>query len=483
MSGLAHPPLVRRRRSNELRKAMLEKHRDALTSTYVTSEWLDELAQLPVAPTLLISSAEVPGEVLRLATKYLKARYYSSQTLSADAALAAFSGEENSNGCLPQLGKFVPHPHTSQGLGVVGKAYRALESSGFNVYKLQVKKGATRPTEQPLCDLYDSVALAKAVKHAVELELRKLETDPAAQFSSPKSHFENIGACANKGRRISMEDKHVIIEDLNAYLGLEDAHYPSQAFFAVYDGHGGVEAAEYTRTHLHANIALSPLFKSDPERAIVEGFSITDKNFLRWAEWDGIVSGCTCVVSLMRGSTLHTAWLGDSQAILSRRGMSTLTLCQPHKPERADERARIEGLGGVVVWHGAWRVNGVLSVARAIGDRQLKKYVVSDCDIISTTLTGDERFLCLACDGLWDVMDSRGIVEFVDRHVEEGKENGTVAQGLVKHALELGSGDNISIIVVFFKNSNVQSVVAASSDTFSPPNWPVSPGEEATREN
>lgn len=32
-----------------------------------------------------------------------------------------------------------------------------------------------------------------------------------------------------------------------------------------------------------------------------------------------------------------------------------------------DEKKRIEALGGCVVWFGAWRVNGSLSVSRAIG--------------------------------------------------------------------------------------------------------------------
>lgn len=41
-----------------------------------------------------------------------------------------------------------------------------------------------------------------------------------------------------------------------------------------------------------------------------------------------------------------------------------------------------------MVWYGAWRVNGVLSVARAIGDNQLKRYVTSECDVSMTKLVG-----------------------------------------------------------------------------------------------
>ena len=48
-------------------------------------------------------------------------------------------------------------------------------------------------------------------------------------------------------------------------------------------------------------------------------------------------------------------------------------LSEDHKPNRQDERARIEDAGGVVVWAGTWRVGGVLAVSRAFGDRLLKK--------------------------------------------------------------------------------------------------------------
>ena len=54
--------------------------------------------------------------------------------------------------------------------------------------------------------------------------------------------------------------------------------------------------------------------------------------------WDAIVlqnlrSGTTCVTMLMRGSTLHISWLGDSQAILVKNG-KVVNIMEPHKPER-----------------------------------------------------------------------------------------------------------------------------------------------------
>ena len=77
-------------------------------------------------------------------------------------------------------------------------------------------------------------------------------------------------------------------------------------------------------------------------------------------------SGTTAVVSLIRGKTLYAAWLGDSQAVLVRSGQA-VDIVAPHKPNRVDEKKRIEALGGSVIYWGTWRVNGQLAVSRAIG--------------------------------------------------------------------------------------------------------------------
>ena len=53
-----------------------------------------------------------------------------------------------------------------------------------------------------------------------------------------------------------------------------------------------------------------------------------------------------------------------------------------------DERQRIEDLGGCVVWFGAWRVNGSLSVSRAIGDAEHKPYISGEPDVMEYALEG-----------------------------------------------------------------------------------------------
>lgn len=51
---------------------------------------------------------------------------------------------------------------------------------------------------------------------------------------------------------------------------------------------------------------------------------------------------------------------------------------------------------------GAWRVHGVLSVSRSIGDAHLKDWVLAEPDTKILCLTSDMEYLVLASDGLWE---------------------------------------------------------------------------------
>ena len=59
---------------------------------------------------------------------------------------------------------------------------------------------------------------------------------------------------------------------------------PGHAYFAVFDGHAGVEAATYAKCHLLCNIVRRPLFTKDIAKAVGEGIIMTDKNFCTKAE-------------------------------------------------------------------------------------------------------------------------------------------------------------------------------------------------------
>ncbi|KAK8732938.1 hypothetical protein OTU49_006672 [Cherax quadricarinatus] len=162
--------------------------------------------------------------------------------------------------------------------------------------------------------------------------------------------------------------------------------------------------------------------------------------------------GTTAVVALVREKRLVVAWLGDSQALLVRR-RHPLRMVEPHKPELPLERERVEEMGGCVInIQGTWRVLGQLAVSRAIGDREYKPYVSSECDIKSLEIEGDEDFLILACDGLWDTLTPEAAVNVVYAYLthNDGDTEG-VGRCLVEAARNKGSEDNITAVVVFLR--------------------------------
>ncbi|XP_071543855.1 uncharacterized protein [Panulirus ornatus] len=162
--------------------------------------------------------------------------------------------------------------------------------------------------------------------------------------------------------------------------------------------------------------------------------------------------GTTAVVALVREKRLVVAWLGDSQALLVRL-RSPVKMVEPHRPELPVEKDRVEELGGCVInIQGTWRVLGQLAVSRAIGDREYKPYVSSECDIKSLEIEGDEDFLILACDGLWDTLSPEAAVNVVYAYLthNDGDTDG-VGRCLVEAARNTGSEDNITAVVVFLR--------------------------------
>lgn len=58
--------------------------------------------------------------------------------------------------------------------------------------------------------------------------------------------------------------------------------------------------------------------------------------------------------------------------------------------------------GYVDCCRGVWRIQGSLAVSRAIGDRQLKQWVIAEPETTILRIDPECEFLVLASDGLWD---------------------------------------------------------------------------------
>jgi protein phosphatase 1L len=256
----------------------------------------------------------------------------------------------------------------------------------------------------------------------------------------------SYGFSSLRGKRASMEDfyeaKISKIDD--QVIGL----------FGVFDGHGGSRAAEYVKKYLFDNLLKHPRFVDDTKLAIVESYQQTDQDYLKTEINQNRDAGSTASTAVLVGDRLLVANVGDSRAVICRGG-EAFALSSDHKPNRADERQRIEDAGGVVMWVGTWRVGGVLAVSRAFGDRLLKQYVVAEPEIQEDTIEEGVDFLILASDGLWDVVTNQEAVSMV-LSIEDAQD---AAKVLGDEAYRRGSADNITCLIVRFNHD--QSSVCA----------------------
>ena len=93
------------------------------------------------------------------------------------------------------------------------------------------------------------------------------------------------GLSAMQGWRISMEDAHAAILDLQPEDSGKSRNTspPEQrlAYFGVYDGHGGEKVAQFAGENIHKIIAKQDAFKKgDIEQALKDGFLATDRAIL-----------------------------------------------------------------------------------------------------------------------------------------------------------------------------------------------------------
>jgi len=143
---------------------------------------------------------------------------------------------------------------------------------------------------------------------------------------------------------------------------------------------------------------------------------------------------------------LYCANAGDARGVLCRGG-NAVRLTYDHKGSDKQEAKRITDAGGFVM---SGRVNGVLAVTRSLGDSSMKEFVVGAPYTTETELCDEDEFLILACDGLWDVTSDQAAVDLI-RDVEDAQ---VASQMLLKDALANHTSDNVTVLVVRFKNAS-----------------------------
>jgi serine/threonine protein phosphatase PrpC len=227
--------------------------------------------------------------------------------------------------------------------------------------------------------------------------------------------------------------------------------------YGVFDGHAGKGSAQT------AQKCLLPMIKANlqdeqrpPIQAVARAFLQCDEAMPP----DG--SGCTACVAVVERLTgrLWVANAGDSRCVLARDGKA-VPLSLDHKPGYAFEQYRLDTQGGSYKLYpgNVWRVvywkpdcHMALSVCRALGDNHYNDHgdiISAKPQVAQEQLTPADRFLVIACDGLWDVLTNQEVVDFVAVRLAQGLTYPKIAAELAQHAIAVKrSEDNVTVLVI-----------------------------------
>ncbi|KAL6985336.1 protein-serine,threonine phosphatase [Sarracenia purpurea var. burkii] len=304
----------------------------------------------------------------------------------------------------------------------------------------------------------------------VKTKLSSISVETNLSIEDSECEFIPIlrsGAWADVGFRSSMEDVYVCADNFMRDYGVQNFSEEPNAFYGVFDGHGGKHAADFACYHLPRFIVEDVDFPKEIERAVASAFLQTDTAFAEACSLDAaLASGTTALAALVVGSLLIVANAGDCRAVLCRRGKA-IEMSKDHKPGCSQERKRIEASGGYV-YDGY--LNGQLNVARALGDWHMEGLkgssggpLSAEPELMTTRLTEDDEFIIIGCDGIWDVFMSQNAVDFARRRLQEHNDPVICSKDLVEEALKRKSGDNLAVVVVCFQPQPPPNLVAPRS--------------------
>jgi protein phosphatase 2C family protein 2/3 len=221
----------------------------------------------------------------------------------------------------------------------------------------------------------------------------------------------NASVATDLGKRGLMEDYHKVVQDLKIS---EDVHC---SFFGVYDGHGGEYCAKFMsenlheiiKKHLETQVLKAERFNAAVSTALRNAFGDADLTFKTQRPDCCKYSGSTVVTCVVIGSKIFCANIGDSRAVISKKGVA-YNLSVDHKASLPREEQRIREAGGEVK---CGRAMGKLAISRAMGDFLYKEkpILISEPEIRVWDINPNEdEFIVMGSDGVFDKLSSKDVV-------------------------------------------------------------------------
>jgi serine/threonine protein phosphatase PrpC len=237
-----------------------------------------------------------------------------------------------------------------------------------------------------------------------------------------------ISSTAIQGLREYMEDTVLIKECGN------------QTLLCVFDGHGGSEVANMCKDLFASIFSHNTLIRN-----IRAAFKNTYKT-LDLQTFKTPTCGAVAASVLIDKDTIWVANCGDTEVMgITLDFRSCQMLSKRHKV--IDEVNRLTGICDITKSHpqDTFRINHTLNVARAIGDHH-QKAVICTPDV-SHYKINKYKYIILASDGLWDVLNANDVKNIVEEYSKKGYDLKSICDILVEESLLKRSTDNISVVI------------------------------------
>jgi serine/threonine protein phosphatase PrpC len=286
----------------------------------------------------------------------------------------------------------------------------------------------------------------------------------------------NVHYCSLQGKRDDNEDAH----NIDRNISNKHTEYAPINFYGISDGHGGSDVSKYLGKNMKVALMYKELnypLSQKNQNNVKHIFKMIEENLVKSHRSGAKEVGSTCLIACHSRRDgidyLDVMNTGDSRLVVCDKSFRAKAVTIDHKPDMPLERRRLIE-DGANPERDIWKDGDItrikdLSVSRAFGDTS-NKYVTCEPDMFTEIITDKLNFMIMGCDGLWDVMSNDDAVNYViDRCYDEKMkrrsndemmsmfDNGNAVNGdynialdLGKYAIEIGSTDNITIIVVFF---------------------------------
>ena len=282
---------------------------------------------------------------------------------------------------------------------------------------------------------------------------------------------KNIKICSCT--KAGLSGPGIIKPNQDSFFIKENFNQNSDSFFiGVCDGHG-------QDGQIISNIVSNKLpnyITSLSNEEIISNFKKINSEIYSDSDINSNMSGTTVVSLIITPDKLISINLGDSRLSLFKYDEKNKkyfykNLSREHKPFELDESERILSQGGrlqkcydekINKYYGPQRVwlkneaQPGLAMTRSLGDKMAHNIgVIDEPEIKKFFFEGNEKFIIIASDGLWEFISGEECINLVKNFYEEKKDVKEATLELTKEAFNKWKRkeiviDDITVIVIFF---------------------------------